>query len=213
MTPTPARTTVVAFDFDGTVTRADSVVPFLLRFARRPRALVGLARELPAVFVALVRRDRDRLRAAATRAVLTGVPHDEVLATGRAFAAEILAERLRDDTVARLRWHVEQGHRVVFVSASYDCYLHDVASALGVQAVLSTRLAVADGRCTGALDGENCRGAQKVERLEAWLGTQGLRRDDVELWAYGDSSGDRELLAAADRGIWVRAPLDSVTPA
>lgn len=210
MTPT---TTVVAFDVDGTLTRKDSVVPFLLRFVRRPAVLLRLARELPELLVAAARRDRDRLRQAATRAVLTGVPHDEVATAGEQFAAEILAGRLRDDTVARLRWHVEQGHRVVFVSASYDCYLHDVAAALGVEAVLSTGLEVADGRCTGVLVGDNCRGAEKVARLHAWLTAEGLDRGEVELWAYGDSAGDRELLAAADHAIWVKAPLDSVAPA
>jgi phosphatidylglycerophosphatase C len=204
---------VAAFDFDGTVTRADSVLPFLKRFALRPAVVLRAVRELPRVVVALAGRDRDRLRAAATRAVLTGVPCPDVEAAGREFAAEIVAGRLRDDTTARLRWHVAQGHRVVLVSASYECYLHDVATALGAEAVLATRLDVRDGRCTGALIGANCRAAEKVARLDAWLGEQGLPRDEIELWAYGDSAGDRELLAYADHAVWAAEPLDSVAPA
>jgi len=43
--------------------------------------------------------------------------------------------------------------------------------------------------------------------VEEWLAANGLA--DAELWAYGDSPSDRELLARADRPIWVgREPLE-----
>jgi phosphatidylglycerophosphatase C len=126
------------------------------------------------------------------------------------FVASSLRARLRDDTVVRLRSHIDAGHRVVIVSASYEDYLMPVASELGVEAVLSSRLAVVNGRCTGQLEGANCRGAEKVRRLEAWLHGHGLAREDIELYAYGDSSGDRELLAWADHPTWIGA--DPITP-
>ena len=47
--------------------------------------------------------------------------------------------------------------------------------------------------------GPNCRGAEKVRRLTDWLGGEAPGR----LWAYGNSSGDRELLAAAHEPTWV----------
>jgi len=49
-------------------------------------------------------------------------------------------------------------------------------------------------RFTGLLEGADCTGAEKLRRLQALVG--GLH--DVELHVYGDSDGDRELLAAAD---------------
>jgi phosphoserine phosphatase len=57
------------------------------------------------------------------------------------------------------------------------------------------------GRLTGRLVGENCRGREKELRLRAWLAANGL--EDAELWAYGDSAGDAELLAGADHPVWV----------
>lgn len=205
-------TVVAAFDVDGTLTHTDSVVPFLARFAKRPIVVARALTQLPTAVLALARRDRDRLRAAATRAVLTGVAESDVAAEGARFAAEIVAGRLRDDTSARLRWHVAEGHRVVLVSASYDAYLHGVAAALGAEAVLSTRLEVRHGTCTGRLLDANCRGPEKVRRLNAWLDEEGLDRSAVTLWAYGDSNGDRELLAEADHAVWAAEPLDSVQP-
>lgn len=189
---------VAAFDFDGTLSRRDTVVPFLRRFAIRPGVVPHAVRELRNVIGGLARRDRDVLRAAATRAVLTGVPHRVVRDTAEAYAGEVFGQ-LRPDTVERLNWHRDQSHRTVIVSASYEEYLLPIADRLGVDAVLATRLDIdAAGRCTGRLAGANCRAAEKVRRLDEWFAATGFTRDDVELWAYGDSSGDAELLDHAD---------------
>ena len=208
------RTVVAAFDFDGTLTRADSVVPFLRLVGGRARLVSGLGRRTPSVASAAVRRDRDRLKALATDAVFRGVPRSRVDAIALEHGRAIATRGLRDDVVARLGWHLQQGHRVVIVSASYEPYVRVVAEALGVADVVATRLAVdAADVCTGAIDGPNCRAAEKVRRLGQWLTARGLTREQVELWAYGDSAGDRELLAWADHPVWVHDALDSVAPA
>jgi phosphatidylglycerophosphatase C len=206
-------TVVAAFDVDGTLTTGDCVVPFLRRFVRWSAA-PGILRSSPAAAAALARRDRDSLKALATGAVLSGIGIDAVEQEAERFAGTVVARKLRGDTTARLRWHLGEGHRVVLVSASYEVYLRHLAAHLGVHDVLATRLEVgADGRLTGQLDGGNCRGPEKARRLEAWLAAKpDLDRQAVELWAYGDSAGDAELLAMADRGIWAGERLASVAP-
>ena len=205
--------TVAAFDFDETLTRRDTVVPFLRRMTGgRSLALGLLARTHRLASVAL-RRNRDALRAMATDQVFRGRPIAEVEAHARDHGNAIFAVGLRPDTAARLAWHRDAGHRVVIVSASYEQYVHVVGEHLGVDAVLATRLEVESERCTGRLLGPNCRGAEKLSRLIGWLESEGLALHEVTLWAYGDSSGDRELLAAADHPHWVREPLDIVSPA
>ena len=204
--------TVAAFDFDETLSRRDSVVPFLRRLAGTRSLAVKLVARTHRIGPALARRDRDRLREIATQLVFASRSIDEVERHAESFGDELARRGMRADTVARLQWHRQAGHRVVIVSASYEHYLRIVARSLGVDEVLATRLEVVDGRCTGFLDGPNCRGTEKVRRLHAWLDAEGLRRDAVTIWAYGDSAGDRELLADADHPIWVRGPLASVAP-
>ena len=211
------RPVVAAFDVDGTLTRRDCVVPFLLRLGAW-RLMFGLARRAPSVIAALARRDRQRLKVIATAVAVRGRSVADVEQVAATFGVEI-EQWLRDDTVARLNWHRRQGHAVVLVSASYELYLDVLGRALGVDAVLATRLATVsdvsgDGvRYTGALVGDNCRGPEKLRRLDEWLATrdgiEGGRRGIV-LWAYGDSVGDRELLGAADHPVWATSPLTSV---
>lgn len=207
-----SATTVAAFDFDETLTKRDTVVPFLRRFTTRQRFAVSLLPHTLRLLPIATRRDRDRLRALATDIVFRGRQIADVEAEAASWGVAIAESLLRADTVSRLEWHLEQGHRVVIVTASYEHYVRIVADVLGDVAVVGTRLEVVDGRCTGRIDGHNCRGPEKVRRLEAWLTDQGLDRQDLTLYAYGDSTGDRELLSAADHPHWVKAPLASVAP-
>lgn len=214
--PPPAdptsRVTVAAFDFDETLTRADSVVPFLRRLTgTRSLAVRSMARA-HRIGPALARRDRDRLRGVATDLGFAGRTIADVDRLAAVYADQLCRVGLRDDTVARLRWHIDVGHRVVIVSASYEAYLVPVGRRLGVDAVLGTRLEVEAGTCTGRLEGPNCRGPEKAVRLRAWFDQQRLDREHLTLWAYGDSNGDRELLAMADHPVWVKGPLASVAP-
>ncbi len=195
-------TVVAAFDVDGTLTRRDSVLPFLWRVGGLGWVL-GLVRRARHLVGGLSRRDRDALKAVAVAAAVTGAPHAELVRAGQAWATEIRRRRVRPDAVARLEWHRAMGHRIVLVSASLDVYLEPLARDLGLDGVLCTRLEVdGHGRCTGRLIEANCRGAEKARRLRAWLDEQ--HPEGAVLWAYGDSAGDDAMLAMADHPVWVR---------
>jgi len=191
---TEPRPVVAAFDVDGTLTTRDCVAPFLRRVAGY-RLPIALLRHPLRLVRALLRRDVDAVKALACGAV-RGLDASVLAREGEAFARRVHDGWLRSDTVARLRRHRELGHRVVLVSASLDPYLTPLGALLGVDGVVCTRLEIApDGRATGKLTGANCRGPEKERRLREWLEREGLA--GAELWAYGDSAGDVELLGMA----------------
>jgi phosphatidylglycerophosphatase C len=189
---------VAAFDFDGTLSPRDNVVPFLRRIVGTGAAARGFT--TAALHVAKAGRahwSRNAIKAAVLHELIAGRDVDDLDDTARAFAAEIIRDHLRPEAVERADWHREQGHRIVIVSASLAVYLRPVAEHLRFDAVLATELEVGDdGRLTGRMVGENVRGPEKVRRLDAWL-------DGATpfVWAYGDSSGDTELWARADRAV------------
>ena len=204
MSEAPARV-VAAFDFDKTISTRDNVVPFLRAVvgrARLTRAMLTISPHL--VRAALNGERRDTAKVALLRRTLTGYDAGRVASLAVDFADDVVAHHLRPNVVERVAWHRNQGHELVIVSASFTSYLDPIAARLGFAAVLATELAVGDDRrLTGELARRNVRGAEKVRRLDEWLGATDRDAGPAFVWAYGDSSGDRELLARADQGIRV----------
>ncbi len=202
---------VAAFDVDGTLTVRDCVRPFLLKVGGWRGVTSALVRRPSASLGAAARRDRDRFKELIVGGVLRGRNVAQVEALGEQFAENVASDWLRADTVARLHWHQRMGHRIVLVSASLSPYLKPLGRRLGVDGVLCAEPLRAGDEFGDGLDGANCRAAEKVRRLDAWLEVSDLARATV--WAYGDSAGDRELLARADHPLLVKGTTISAVPA
>ncbi|MDQ1391523.1 MAG: phosphatidylglycerophosphatase [Acidimicrobiaceae bacterium] len=193
---------VAAFDFDGTMIRGDSFMPFLVRAVGPAKFGQIVIRSSASTAQAYRLGRRDASKAVLVRRLLRGYPADRLDDLGRRYAV-LLAQRIRPHMAERVTWHQQRGHRLVIVSASLDVYLAPTGVALGFDHVLATLLEVgSDGRLTGRLQGPNVRGVEKSSRLRSWLARE-LDGAPYQLWAYGDSAGDRELLAMADHPVRV----------
>lgn len=192
---------VAAFDFDGTLSRRDCLVPFLVRVAGPWRFVLAMVAEVRRLIgVGMGRTSRDELKSAVFGRLLRGRAVEAVEAEGELFAGDILERRLRAETLALIEEHRSRGDELVLVSASLDVYLRHVGAALGFDGVCAVQLETRGGVLTGVMVGGNVRGPAKVARLEEWLGEP---LESVELWAYGDSPGDAALLEAANHPVWV----------
>ena len=185
---------VVAFDFDGTLTVRDSFTAFLKWRAGTRRYMAGMVRLLPAALAYLLHRDRGRIKAAAVREYLKGVPRETLEAEAREFAELFSRSLLRPDAVeVWKRWRGDHV-RLVIVTASPDITVAPFARGLGADALIGTRLAFDNqDRVSGAFETPNCRGAEKVVRLKDTFGPEFKLKA-----AYGDTSGDREMLKMAE---------------
>lgn len=185
---------MVAFDFDGTLTIRDSFTAFLRWRAGAGAWALGLVRMAPAVAAYARDRDRGRIKAASVREFLKGVSRAELEADAERFADRVWADFMRPDALAVWNdWGKRGAHRVI-VTASPETTVAPFARRLGAEGLLGTHLAFdGEDRVTGAFDTPNCRGEEKVRRLRAAYG------DDLHLTAaYGDTSGDTEMIAIAD---------------
>jgi len=195
---------VAAFDFDGTLTRRDTLLPFLFHtlgsFEVARHALV-LSPTLVGYGLGLIRNDIAKERVFVQ--CLAGMRMDELRQHAERFAENVLPTLLRTEALLRLDWHKRQGHHCMVISASLELYVRPWAIKTGFDDVIATHLEVReDGRITGKLAGANCFGTEKVRRLDALLGDRG----SYTLYAYGDSRGDKELLSAADYAYYRNFP-------
>ena len=191
--PPRADQAIVAFDFDGTLTVRDSFTAFLRWRAGTGGWFTGLAKMVPDLAAYLGHQDRGRLKAASVREFLKGTPRTQLEADAEAFAGQVWPGFLRYDALACWKdWGAKGAYRVI-VTASPETTVAPFARRLEADALLGTRLVFdSDDRVTGAFAGPNCRAAEKVRRLRAAFG------DDMQLAAaYGDTTGDTEMLAIA----------------
>jgi phosphatidylglycerophosphatase C len=192
----PPDRAVVAFDFDGTLTFRDSFLAFLAWRSGPLGYCLGLVLLAPAALVYLVGgRDRGRLKAAAGRVFLRGLSHEALARACAEFAQSSAGQSLirPDAEQCWAEWRAK-GAIMVIVTASPEDVVRPFAKSLGGEVLIGTQLQFdAAGRATGALEGENCRGEEKARRLRARFGPELRLRA-----AYGDTSGDREMLAMAE---------------
>jgi len=197
------KPTIAAFDFDGTLTYRDSLLPFLLfdqgswQFTLK---MIRVSPVLAAYAFKLIRNDR--AKEILLKTFLGGRSLSEIEASGGRFAATQIQSMLKPEAWERFLWHKSQGHVCVLVSASLVHYLVPWASKAGFDHVIGSSLATDDqGVVSGKLHGGNCYGDQKAKRIREWLGGT-----DAIVYAYGDSRGDRELLAMADHPFYRTMP-------
>lgn len=187
---------VAAFDFDKTLTYRDTLLPFI-SFCKGPIKLALYISEIiPYVAgFALKIKTRQEVKEKFLTRAFEGESYAKILELGSQFSQHQLNHRLNKQALKKLRWHQEQGHRCVLVSATLNAYLLPWAKMMGFDDLLCSQLDVDKaGNVTGKLLGLNCWGEEKVNRLKQLLGTY----KNYTLYAYGDSEGDKQLLAYAD---------------
>jgi phosphatidylglycerophosphatase C len=193
------KAVVAAFDLDGTLTNGGSVFPWLKSIAGRARtwrAALSLAVPLT---VGAIRSSRwaDNAKERLFVKLLAGLDERSVATQSRTFALEHLEHEGRTLLLTRLAWHREQGHDIVLVSASPQLYVDVMTEELQANGGLGTRLAVDPrGRLTGGYLGKNCRGTEKLRRLDEWITSRHYAAPPV-IFAYGNSRGDRRMLSGA----------------
>lgn len=187
---------LVAFDFDGTLTCRDSFVAFFRWRAGSVGFAAGVASLAPSVASHVVRPDRGKLKAAMARRFLGRISRSELEAEARRFARSRAETLFRPDALKCWRDWRARGARLYIVTASPETLVAPFADHLGADGLIGTRLKWDEkDRYAGVLDGRNCRGPEKVARIKSTLGA-----DVAVEAAYGDSSGDTELLAFAKFG-------------
>ncbi len=195
MTVIVRKPRVVAFDFDGTLTYGESFFRFLWFATPAWRFVWSALCSLPVLLrYALKQVSNEQAKEQVVACFLAGQSAQYIQTKAEAFARDVIPRNLRPQAVARLHGHLKQGHVCVLVSATLAVYLRPWAYEMGFDTVLATELEVdAGGRYTGKLATPNCYGEEKAARLR-----QHYQLDSI-LAAYGDTQGDREMLALAEQ--------------
>ena len=185
---------IAIFDFDGTIISRDSLPDFLIRTCGRKAFLLRLPRIILLKGAAVAgilstHRAKELVISSFLRGMRTVDFHKACLD----YASRI-PDFVYPAAMEEIRKHQEAGNRIAIISASVPEWIRPWAETIGIGVVEGTELEVREGILTGRFSTPNCKGAEKVRRLRR------IYPDFASetLHVYGDSSGDKELLAIAD---------------
>lgn len=182
------------FDFDGTITTSDSLREFIV-FARGwPEFLLGACCLSPVVLLEKLQLVKTkRAKEMVFEFFFKQMPIERFNKLVDTFVQTSLPTIVNPLAMEKIQEHLEQDDRVVVVSASPELWVAKWAEHHGLECV-GTRLAVHDDRILGTIDGENCKGDEKVLRISQVLDIS----DYSPVYAYGDSKADLPMLRLAN---------------
>ena len=185
---------IAVFDFDGTITNKDTLFDFIHFYFGMPRLILGIILLSPLLvlfklgFVA-----NNKAKQILFSYFFKGKKIEDFDNVCQNYSDRV-GEILKPAAVEKIKEHQKEGHLVIIDSASISNWIIPWAKQIGIVEVIGTRIEVKNGLITGKFFGENCYGHEKVKRLLELYPD----RDTYQLYAYGDSNGDKQLLEIAD---------------
>jgi len=184
---------IALFDFDGTITTDDSLIRFI-RYAngdiKTALGFMLLSPMLIAFKLKLITNYRAKQRMLSS--FFKGMDEYKFRRLAEQFSLTYIDTMLRPKAMQKIAWHKEQGHKVVVVSASMECWLKPWCDKTELD-LIATKLEIKNGYVTGRFQTKNCYGIEKAVRVR-----EIYNLDDYDhIYAYGDSRGDAELLELA----------------
>lgn len=189
------------FDLDGTISRSDTFVPFLIGFLlRRPWRLPRLLLAVPAVLgFPLGLTGRGELKAALIRAGFGGLSRSELAAWAGDYVPRVVANGLFEDALAAIEAHRANGDALVLMSASPDLYVPLVGRHLGFEATVCTEVTWQGATLEGRLATPNRRGEEKTRCLALLRAAH----PGLAAIAYGNSESDLDHMRRCEEGVYV----------
>lgn len=187
--------TVYAFDFDGTITKRDTLIEFIRFACGTRRMMIGFMLYSPLLVLMKFKLFPNwRAKQLLFSHFFKGMTEQRFNELCTDFARQ---ERniLRPAVIELMHKIIDSGGKVVVISASMENWVRPFFTDFGDSVTVSgTKIDVRSGVVTGNFLTMNCYGEEKVKRVKALF----PNRRFYKLVAFGDSAGDKALFRYAD---------------
>ena len=187
-------------DFDGTLTTRDSMMSIIIYQRGRLGLVLALLRIMPwLILMFMGRYSNQRTKERLLHNCFGQLTEEEFNVFCQRFA-DSHRHILRKDLYDKLMEAKKNGDEVVVVSASPENWVSRLVPEFKV---LGTKMEF-NPRFTGRFLTPNCYGQEKVNRILQAYPELKTDRNIYHITAYGDSRGDKEMLAFADEPHYIK---------
>ena len=183
------------FDFDGTLTYKDTMFLYL-KFYNPSKFKLQFIKHIPLfILLKLKLADAEKVKKSFISSILKGERKVKIESKSKAFFDTNFPDIFRENALEFIKNIDRNTTECYIVSASLDIWIQPFAEKFNIK-LLATRAEYKDDIFTGNFIGKNCNNAEKVNRV---IDAIGNKKFDKTI-AFGDTSGDKEMLAWANEG-------------
>lgn len=183
------------FDIDYTITRKETLMEFYkyiitqdiknIRFL--PRALFS------GLMYSIKVYDEKRVKEAFLK-FIENIDEKELAILTKKFYDERLSSILYSDAIKMIKDLKAKGYMVILISASPEFYIKEFYAIKEVDLIIGTKFKFEKGKFIRQMDGKNCKGEEKVVRLNKVLKEKNINVDFENSYMFSDSLSDKPLL-------------------
>jgi phosphatidylglycerophosphatase C len=186
---------IAFFDFDGTITTKDTLLEFIKFYKGSFSFYAGFLLYSPLLVAFKLKLIPNyTAKQQILRHFFGGESVTRFQEQCNRFVTTVLPGLIRPRALVEIEKLKAAGFTIVVVSASAENWIRQWTTANGL-GLMGTRLAVQGDKITGSLEGKNCYGDEKACRIREQFNLD----DYQEIYSYGDSGGDKAMLALASR--------------
>lgn len=101
---------------------------------------------------------------------------------------------LYEDALNMIKKLKNEGYDIYLISASPEFYVNEFYNIKEVDKIIGTRFNFVNGIFMRTMEGNNCKGEEKVRRLKEFLKEEKIEVDFKESYMFSDSLSDKPLL-------------------
>ena len=183
------------FDFDGTITKKDTMFSFL-KFYNKRKFYLNFMKHLPFfIMLKLNLSEAERVKKNFVSSILKGEKETKIQQKAISFFEKNYTYILREKALNFIQNIDRNNSECYLVTASLDIWVKPFSEKLNLK-LLSTQAKFEHGIYIGEFATKNCNGIEKVNRIKEVIKNQSFNK----IIAFGDTSGDKEMLVWADEG-------------
>lgn len=184
---------IAFFDFDGTVTKKDTLIEFIRYSRGRTAFIAGLLLYSPILVAYKLKLISNHVaKQFLLRHYFGNMPANDFDKLCRDFNDQVVDRLIRPKAWKEIQKLKESGTEIVIVSASPENWVRCWCEKSKLKCI-ATRMQVINNLMSGNIEGNNCYGIEKVRRIKELYNP-----DDYEdIYCYGDTNGDKPMLSLA----------------
>ena len=183
------------FDIDYTITRKETLIEFFKYLVSKdiknikflPRALYS------GLMYGVKVYDEKRVKECFLK-FIENIDEAELAKLTKSFYDEKISKILYKDAVDMIKKLKKEGYMVVLISASPEFYVKEFYAIKEVDLIIGTKFTFEGGKFIRKMDGNNCKGEEKVRRLNKVLKEKNIKVDFKNSYMFSDSLSDKPLL-------------------